>query len=599
MRLGFRGRLFVVSLCLVSLVGLVAGLWLESVLRDWLETRLEATLVSQARTVREAIEAAATPYTIDAAEPLVDRIGEAAGVRVTLIAPDGQVLADSSVPTAEIARLENHGRRPEVVAAQKLGRGVSRRFSRTLETHFLYVAIPVGEGTLRVSMPLEQVDSAIANMRFLIFLAGLVGLAVAVLISFFASNLMSRRLRRMVGHARALVRGDAARLDVASTDEFGRLAGSINRMAEELEATLATLARERGRFETVLDSMSDAVLALDGEQRITLTNTAAKQLLKLESDVTGQRLADVVAIDALNQLVAREPSSGDSEEFSMGSYDAKDKRTVLARARPLTATGGTVVLMLDVTEMRRLERIRRDFVANVSHELKTPVSVVRANAETLLDGGLEDGKRARSFVDAIYRNAERLSRIITDLLELSRIEAGRYDLDLRVVDVRGAAHKAVDAIRERAERAGIEVTLIEGEEAIARVDQKALTQVLNNLLENAVKYTESGGHVQVRTVVADENVRITVEDDGPGIAPKYRTRIFERFYRIDKGRSRATGGTGLGLSIVKHYVESMRGSIGVDAREPNGSIFWVELPSARMASSPPMPAAQVTQSSRV
>lgn len=597
MRLGFRGRLFVVSLCLVSAVGLVAGLWLESVLRDWLETRLEATLVSQARTIREVFDASSTPYTIEAADPFIDRLGEAAGVRITLIAPDGHVLGDSSVPTDEIASLENHGKRPEIVASRELGRGVSRRFSRTLETAFLYVAVPVGEGSLRVSMPLEQVDQAIASMRFLIFLAGLVGLAVAVIISFFASNLMSRRLRRMVGHARALVRGDAARLDVASTDEFGRLAGSINRMAEELESTLATLARERGRFETVLDSMSDAVLAIDGERRITLVNTAARALLTLEGDVTGKLLAEVAEIEALNELVARAPSSADSEEFSMGSYDAKDKRTVLARARPLTATGGTVILMLDVTEMRRLERIRRDFVANVSHELKTPVSVVRANAETLLDGGLEDAKRSRSFVEAIYRNAERLSRIITDLLELSRIEAGRYEMDLRAIDVRSAAKKAVEAVRERAVREGIEVTLVDGEETIGRVDQKALDQVLNNLLENAVKYTESGGHVQVRTVMQDDRVRITVEDDGPGIAPKYRTRIFERFYRIDKGRSRATGGTGLGLSIVKHYVESMRGSIGVDAREPRGSIFWVEVPSARLGSSPPMPAQ--TQSSRV
>lgn len=580
MRLGFRGRLFVVSLCLVTVVGVAAGIALQVSLRKWLEARLEATLLAQARMVREALTADAAPTTVDAADPLIDRLGVAAGVRITYIDANGRVLGDSSVSAARVPRLEDHGSRPEILAAIATGRGVSRRHSNTLQTDFLYVAVPVNPGVVRVSMPLEQVDEALGRVRVFIVVAGLVGLAVAVLISFFASHLMSRRLRRMVGHARSLVGGDGARLDVASSDEFGRLAGSLNRMAEELEVSLATLARERGRFETVLDSMSEAVLALDADRRVTLVNVAATELLELSEGVTGALLDEVVAIPELSALASGAQREG-SEEFAIGAHEMMDKRVVLARARPIAATGGTVIVMLDVTEIRRLERIRRDFVGNVSHELRTPVSIIRANAETLLDGGLEDPNRARSFVEALYRNADRLTRIITDLLELSRIEAGRYELDLRPLDILAAARRAVEAIHERAQARQIEVTVADGEALIANADKKAFDQVLNNLLENAVKYTQDGGHVVVRATATPTTIRIAVEDDGPGIAPKYRERIFERFYRIDKGRSRETGGTGLGLAIVKHYVESMRGQVGVKSREPNGSVFWFEVPRRR------------------
>lgn len=581
MQLGVRGRLFLVSLTLMSIVGFASALYLEYGLRSWLQNQLESSMYSQALTVREALGSADTATT-DRADPIADRLGKAAGVRLTLIDGDGKVLGDSEVPTDRIAALENHGSRPEVIAAKKNGRGVAHRYSTTLEVEHMYVAVAMGDRVVRVARPVPEIDATIGRLHFLMGVAGAVGLMLSVIMSFLASHLMSRTLRRMVQHARGLVRGDGSRLDVPSTDEIGRLAGSINRMADELEGTLATLARERGRFETVLDSMSEALLAVDADRRITLINVAARKLLELDGDVVDKSIDDVAEIpNEVGELVTGEQSQPDSIEFTL---DDGTKRTALARARPLTATGGRVIVMLDVTEMRRLERIRRDFVANVSHELRTPTSIILANAETLLDGGLEDPKRAPSFVEAIHRNSKRLSAIIADLLELSRIEAGKYQLDMRPMAIRQATLKAADAVTERAKTRNVEVKVDDFEEADVTADRKALSQVLNNLLENAVKYSEEGGHVVVRAKEVAGRVRIEVADDGPGIPEKYRERVFERFYRIDKGRSRDTGGTGLGLAIVKHYVESMRGKVGVDPNEPTGSCFWFELPTSKQTS---------------
>jgi two-component system phosphate regulon sensor histidine kinase PhoR len=237
-----------------------------------------------------------------------------------------------------------------------------------------------------------------------------------------------------------------------------------------------------------------------------------------------------------------------------------------------------VIVMHDVTDIRRLENIRKDFVANVSHELRTPVSIVQANAETLLDGALEEPARARTFVEALHRNAERLSRIIADLLDLSRLEAGRYRFDIASVDVEEAVERSLEAVHEKAlgREQNIEVSIPEGQAVLA--DAKALEQVLSNLLENSIKYTPRGGHISVRAEERGGQVRLEIQDDGPGIEAEHRARIFERFYRIDPGRSRDMGGTGLGLAIVKHFVESMGGRVGVDPAFPRGSIFWVTLP---------------------
>ncbi|MEO1336661.1 MAG: ATP-binding protein [Myxococcota bacterium] len=334
---------------------------------------------------------------------------------------------------------------------------------------------------------------------------------------------------------------------------------------------------ERSRFGIVLDGMSEAVLTVDASMNITLVNPACLSILGLDDDPTGRPLEDAIDMPEFVVLAQEGRNKDASTEVQV------DKRLVLGRAKPLASSGGAIIVMHDVTEMRRLEMIRKDFVANVSHELRTPVSIVRANAETLLEGALDDPERARYFIEALYRNADRLSRIIADLLDLSQIEAGQYHLSMRGLSVREAFDRTIESLLARADSRRITLEVMLDEELDVLADRKALDQILSNLVENGIKYTPEGGRVRLSAHRRDEMIRFEVEDDGQGIPEEHWGRIFERFYRVDTGRSRDMGGTGLGLAIVKHLVESMSGSVGVEAGAPNGARFWIHLPRSRVS----------------
>ncbi len=583
MKLGVRGKLFVVSLLVMLPVGLASGLYLEHALRTSLEDRIESELTIIANSGTDLLEVADPEPTIAAIDPIADRLGASTEARVTVIAENGVVLGDSTLPPERVAELENHGHRPEVEEAVRRARGSSRRFSTTIRTDMLYVAVPyrtkAHAGVVRVSTPLAQVDEAVGHLRILLLFGALLGLAVAVFMSGLASHFAWRAIGELVDSARSIASGGKGRVPVSSTDELGRLAGSFNQVIAELERTVADLVAERDHLETILDDMTEGVLALDEHQRILRANRAARELLGI-SPAAGQALLEAVRAPALADLVARADTRAFCE-FSLG-----DKRTLGARAAPLRTSGGCVVVLHDVTEMRRLEAVRRDFVANVSHELRTPVAVIRANAETLLGGALDDPKHARAFLDAVHRNAERLSRIIADLLDLSRMEAGEYELQLGPTSLEPIVRHAVESVAEPAQGKGIRVEIEVPKDLQAEADPQALEHVLTNLLENAVKYTPAAGRVVVRGRSSDGGVHIEVEDDGPGVEPRHRTRIFERFYRVDPGRSREVGGTGLGLSIVKHLANAMGGTVGFESATPKGSIFWVRIRPAVTSLSP-------------
>lgn len=579
---GVRGKLFGVSLALILIVGTASGLIAEHELRQWMVDREHAELLRIARTARRPVERAyASGASLDA---LADSLGEASDRRITFIGPDGRVLGDSAIATNALDSVESHGARPEAREALAQGRGFAQRYSTTVGQPLLYSAVPfdAGEqrGIVRTAMHMDEIRGVVHELRMLLILAAILGVVAATAMSGLASHLLSRALEQLVERARTLASGERRRIEVSSTDELGRLAGSFNLLAAELEGTVATLADERDRFETVLEGMSEAVLAIDGSQRVTLANPAACSLLRLPSLPTGKLLVEAVRLPALHEIAVQGRDEPVSRELTR--VEGSSTYYILARATPMRA-GGTVIVMHDVTEIRRLETVRRDFVANVSHELRTPVSVIRANAETLLQGALEDPQAARRFLQGISRNTERLSRIIADLLDLARIEAGRYEVQLKPVTLEQAVKRSLEAIEATARDKGIELQSNVPSSFKVLADVKALDQILLNLLENAVKYTPDGGHVQVAATAADGKVRIEVRDDGPGIDRRYRERIFERFYRVDPGRSRDLGGTGLGLSIVKHLVETMRGGVGVEPAEPHGSVFWVTLPATRIS----------------
>lgn len=585
MKLGVRAKLFLVSLVLMAVVGLSSAAYLENALRGWLVSRIEVDLNHNARAtgalLTSAMEAAdrASIATID---PLADSMGEATESRVTVIRTDGVVLGDSELSVAEVEAVEDHANRPEIKAALANGLGVSQRYSTTVDKEMLYVALPFrteqARGVVRSSVPLREVDESVETLRWMIFVASLLGLAVAIFMSGLASHLLARTLRNLVNYARNISRGESSgRPPLGESDEIvSGLTGSMTRLSDELSRTVDELAHERDRFEAVLENMSEAVVAVDADRRITLFNRAAVELLELETDPIGRPVVEVVRAPGLQKLLdASEAGRPAGEEFEVSVSTTK---LVHAQASPRQETVGTVVVMHDVTELRRLETMRRDFVANVSHELRTPVSIIRATAETLQEGALDDPKHAPRFLDALIRNSERLGRLISDLLDISRIEAGEYAMETRKVNLGHAAERAVEAVSAHAAKRGLNLGVDIPDELCATADPNALDQILLNLVGNAVKYTRDSGNVSIRARNLDDQVVLEVIDDGPGIPAAHQDRIFERFYRVDSGRSREVGGTGLGLSIVKHLVTNMEGRVGYKTASPRGSIFWFTLP---------------------
>lgn len=580
--MGIRGKLFAAFLGLTALVGLAGGLYLESELTRLQEQEFERGLLRRARTAREAAHGlnADNPAVLDA---IADRLGQATDSRVTFIDKDGRVVGDSALTLDEIAREENHRDRPEIKAAIGGEPTVVHRFSNTLGKELLYAAVPWYEvhGVVRSSTPYNSIQELLARQRVLLGLAGGLGLLLAILVSALAAHLAGRVMGAFAEDARAIATGGSTRIPVLSEDELGQLATSLNRLADERSETIAALVKERDRLHTILHGVSEGLVAVDQDNRIELVNEAAKRLLGIGRSPEGRKLVESVRIPALIELAENGRDGQHTAEFGL----ADPPRQLLATTTPLRATGGLVIVLHDMTNLRNMESMRRDLVANVSHELRTPVSIIRANAETLLDGALDDPEQARNFLQAILRHSERLSNLLSDLLDLAKIEGGAYPLCLEAVTVKTAVQRAVDTLSRAAKAKNVEVLVDVGSELNAYADAQALDQVLVNLLDNAIKYSFEGGVIDVTASAQGDEVRICVSDDGPGIAERHRARVFERFYRVDTGRSRALGGTGLGLSIVKHLAVLMHGSVGVDPVQPHGSSFWVTLPcSAQPAS---------------
>jgi two-component system phosphate regulon sensor histidine kinase PhoR len=365
--------------------------------------------------------------------------------------------------------------------------------------------------------------------------------------------------------------------------EYATIAGSVRKIKRNLDQTVRTLAAERNRFEAVLAGMSEAVIALDHDGRLTLVNPAGSRLVGIGRARYGETLLESVRVPELADVADRALAgeAGTAEfELRRRTPDGMQPRRLIAHATP-QEEGGCVITLLDVTDVRRLETIRRDFVANVSHELRTPVSIIGASAEALVDGAMDDPEYAAHFLQAIERNAVRLGALIEDLLRIARLEEGRQELDLRRVPLEHLITEVTEVLglRLNDRRHRLVIDIPPGTTVLA--DPGALEQVLVNLLENARKYTPDKGTILVRTAPAseeDDAVRIEVADDGPGIAAHHRARLFERFYRVDPGRAREVGGTGLGLAIVKHLAEAMGGSVGMEPNVPRGSVFWIALP---------------------
>lgn len=582
----------------LTLVGFVAlsllagGLYLNRALEafavDSLEARLAAAgavLADEARALLEAGELAP-------AQEFVSRVARHTGARITLIARDGRVIGESGVTAAEVPRVENHAGRPEVrtALAGRVGRDLRR--SVTVDAPLLYVALPVRDGgdlagVLRLALPLSAVTASYRSVHEVMLLGGVVAVAVALGIGLFVSGRVTRPVVEMQSIARQMSEGNfTVRAPTRSPDEIGTLGRSLNVMAARLREKIEDLEEERGKLAAILDAMVEGVVAVDGREHIVLINERARALFGLGA-VRGERkpFLEVIRNGDLHHvfLEARRAAPGTmvSRELTL---TRPAERVLQVHAVPLALggdAGGAVVVLYDVTALRKLERVRTEFVANVSHELRTPLTAIRGYLETLLAGALEEPDNARRFLEIALRHTERLGRLLNDLAELSNIELGKVALALEPVRLEEVVDSVLPIMRPRAEsgRVALRAELPDGLPPV-RADRDRLAQILINLVDNAVKYTPGGGAVTLEARAAEAGlVEVAVRDTGIGIPAADLPRVTERFYRVDKARSRELGGTGLGLAIVKHLVAAHGGELAIESEVGQGTAVRFTLPT--------------------
>ena len=577
----------------VAVSTLVAGLYLSRGLERVAVEAVEARLATAARVLHDEARAA---LRTGATQPFAERVARSAVARVTLIALDGRVLADSERTLESLASMENHAERPEVRAALAGGMGRDVRRSATLGTPLIYVAVPVSEAgrivaVLRLAAPVEAATPAYESLRAVMLTGGAIALLVALGIGLFVAGRVTRPVVEMQDVARQMSEGNFdVRASVRSPDEIGTLGRSLNVMAGRLREKIGDLEEEQAKATAVLDAMVEGVIATDGHDHIILINERARALFGLGKARAERRpLLEVIRNVDLHDVL------GESRIAPVGTVVSREiklaeplERVLQVHAVPLRFTGearGVVMVLHDITELRRLEQVRTEFVANVSHELRTPLTAIHGFLETLLDGALEEPENARKFLQIVFRHTERLGRLTDDLTDLSNIELGRISLRLEPTVVSDVADSvlAIIAPRAVAGQVSVEAKLPAGLPEVV-VDRDRLAQILINLVDNAVKYTPKGGHVRVEGRVAERGmVEVTVRDTGVGIPKADLPRLTERFYRVDKARSRDLGGTGLGLAIVKHLVLAHGGELDIDSELWKGTTVRFTLPTAGTA----------------
>lgn len=506
-------------------------------------------------------------------EEIAREAERSANVRATVIQRDGKVLADSE---ADPERMENHATRPEFIAAlQHNQTGVSTRWSHTIGIQFLYVAVPIPGGAVRLAYPLSSIQQATAAVRRTLLGASVIALAIAAILSGILAQLVARRLRRIELFAERIAQGDyTARVAESSSDEIAHVAAALDRTARRLEESFVALEASRKELESVLNGMQEPVIAVGADRKVRWANGPMRRLVKGEIR-QGADLVESLRDPNVLAVVQRAIESGQSA--SVVATSLAPGRTFEVTAAPMSPPGAVVVLH-DLTAIERVEKTRRDFIANVSHELRTPLTSVQGYAETLMDSLAPAAPQAREFLDVILKNARRMTRLTDDLLVLARVESGEQRFTFEPSSADRLLRDALAAMREMATATGSDLVIREsaGEQVVA--DAQAIQQVLTNLVDNALKYAP--GRIELGASRRGEEIEFSVRDFGPGVASEHIPRLFERFYRVDKARSRESGGTGLGLAIVKHIVMAHGGAVRVESRVGHGTTFYFTLPQA-------------------
>ena len=558
----FVAALLIIAACTITMDVLIRRAW-EGMQRSEIETSLREKALLFALRV-EGTPPASLPE-------VVAQASRAAGARITVIDSSGNVLADSA---ANPEQMDNHADRPEIISALHGQVGSSTRTSRTFGIEMLYVAVPIPGGAVRMANSLSSIRDVNRRIIQNLIKGSTVAVLIAMFLAFIATQSIGRRLVRITDFAERVASGDlSARIQEESGDEIAHVASALDRTARKLEDGFRAVENSRQTLETLLNSMQEAVIAVSQDDRVLWANQRMERLLP-----SGVRLGSPLVQSVRDPEILRSVQNAlDTREVTI----ARAAKIFSGRIFDVTAApmpgGGAVAVLHDQTDIERVEKTRRDFIANVSHELRTPLTSIQGYSETLLENhSLPD--HVREFLEIIRRNAMRMARLTEDLLVLARVESGEQNFNFQLTTPRELLDDAVQTFQELAASRGIELSVMNTAASPVSVDRDAIHQVFTNLIDNALKYGDSGGKILVGACETEEGVQFYVRDFGSGISSEHLPRLFERFYRVDKNRSRESGGTGLGLAIVKHVVRAHAGSIKAESELNHGSTFYFTLP---------------------
>lgn len=590
----FRTRLTIVFISLIGFSMLAAGIFVAKMLKDSHIEALEDHMQRELRVISATVDWPKSGtesdlmkyYTIQ-----TQNLKQYANARVTYIRADGKVMGDSDTDPSQ---MDNHLNRPEIKNASSNAVGFSIRMSTSVKHEMLYAAIPLKEGDttigyIRLALSLAEAEAYIERSWFVLGIGLLVLFVIAGLVSFRIAHSITRPIDKITRVAKQITNFNyKSRAVVRSNDEIGQLGTAINRMADSLQMQLQRILENETRLKSVLEHMPSGLLMIDKEGRIALLNRSAEDILGFTAgELLGKNYEDAKQQFEFTQLIQECIDTRESLRDEMIFYYPQERILEISLSPIAHADEewtGVLIVLHDITAVRRLEGIRSEFVANVSHELKTPIAAVKGFAETLLAGAMKDPEITKSFLQIIFDESERLNRLIGDILELSKVESKRIPLHYSPVHMNSFITKTLNMMQTEADKKQIQLDMYVEEDLYMEADEDRLGQILINLLSNGINYTPEGGSVKVKAVMIqgtedeDDKVEITISDTGIGIPKKDLPRIFERFYRVDKARSRSSGGTGLGLSIVKHLVELHHGTIRVESDVSIGTRFIIQMP---------------------
>ncbi|MDA7821673.1 ATP-binding protein [Gammaproteobacteria bacterium] len=586
--MGIRSRIFLIIFLLLTVSIAITYVVAERDLTRTFKLQIVDELEKQANLLVASVDNLNKFSNINDADNAANELGKASNSRVTFITNNGNVIGDSQLEIEQISSLDNHALREEFVDALKNGNGWSSRYSNTLNQDLLYFAIKdnqeINPNIIRIAVPLNYLDKVTDTLSLSVILLFAVVFIVSIIASGVAANFLYSNIQDLAEAANSISKGvlkndNLKALPTQRVDEFGTVARSISQISEDLKNQIKMIAKQRDQFGLVLDDLGEGIIVTNKKGDVVFTNEQASIILHID-DLSNTNIKKL-DIPALNYLFKRVKNKKSADiEFEI-EIDNKNTQWVLGSMNQSKTTGEFILVVHDITQLRQLNSMRRDFISNLSHELRTPVSVIRANSETLLDGALENKKDAKVFAKAILRNSERLSLMVSDLIDLSRIEYGDLKLNIVPIDLDSFIEPFILSMESLTKKKGINLTYKPAHKTKIKADVQALERILTNLIDNAFKYSPEESFIEISTKQDDNNVRVMVSDNGIGISEADKGYIFDRFYRAASARASHNKGSGLGLAIVKNLVNSLNGEVGVSSGSPEGSTFWFTLPSGK------------------